>query len=519
MTIGDSANIELRWGTVAKTDGKTIELPYFDPSNELLKTIGLGFLIHEGGHVRFTDFDCIPVNSQPLDDEIFNRLEDRRIELKMMEIYGGAASILAETARHVFSNLPDNGEIDKTKPATLLLDYILFRQRCSLPGQEFLETCADEYLDVMRQTFPAHSIDQLQMLLAKAETVASTADTWALAEQIRQLFDLDNNSDDQDQHPDQQDSNQAEGNSSQQGTSEDDAKTKNLREVLKDQNPSGVDTSQLIADELNAGYREAQQTGDGMLPGISGVSEVKIRPRFGEAEVARLIANRLSTKLAAALEEDLRIKPRPARRGKRILGNKICNAITGDVRIYRAEARKRIPNAAIQLLLDRSESMNGIVSGNVTRIQLARRAALGLACTLDMFSHIGFAAAAFPAEEDKIIDLQKFDQTARSCAGLYGGLSATGGTPLANALMRAAQRLSTRKEDRKIIIVISDGEPNEKDAVRKVVKRCERSGFEMYGLSIENNALSNFIDRTAVLTDGAYLPEALFDLAGKIVRT
>jgi hypothetical protein len=162
--------------------------------------------------------------------------------------------------------------------------------------------------------------------------------------------------------------------------------------------------------------------------------------------------------------------------------------------------------------------MNRLVDGNVTRIQLARRAALGLAITLDMFPHIGFAAAAFPAEEDKIIDLQRFDQTARSCAGLYGGLSASGSTPLANALMRAAQRLSSRKEDRKIIIVISDGQPAESEAVRKVVKRCELSGFEMYGLSIESNALSNFIHRTVALKNGATLPEALFDLAGKIVR-
>ncbi|WP_336107825.1 hypothetical protein, partial [Thalassospira sp. CH_XMU1420-2] len=151
--IGKKANIEIKWGKQACTDGNWIELPYFDPQSERLRRLALGKLLHECGHVRFTDFS-VP-ETQPLHEQLFNIFEDGRIERCMMGEYGGAQKLLMEMAHEVFLGdaTPTKDEIINEDPTQKLLNFVLYQQRAQLPGQHELQPIAGEYLQEVENTW------------------------------------------------------------------------------------------------------------------------------------------------------------------------------------------------------------------------------------------------------------------------------------------------------------------------------------------------------------------------------
>ena len=78
-------------GDQAMTDGKTITLPYFpNPSKELVDELN-GFLDHEVGHVKFTDFKTLEKVKTRFHGEMLNAIEDVRIERGMIEEFPGTA--------------------------------------------------------------------------------------------------------------------------------------------------------------------------------------------------------------------------------------------------------------------------------------------------------------------------------------------------------------------------------------------------------------------------------------------
>ena len=90
--------IEVRFdGSQAHTDGKVIVLPNLLSMSE--KEIGIlyAILLHEVGHVKYTDNDQWKKGLSKVDRfnafQIINSIEDARIENKLMKVYGGADEI------------------------------------------------------------------------------------------------------------------------------------------------------------------------------------------------------------------------------------------------------------------------------------------------------------------------------------------------------------------------------------------------------------------------------------------
>lgn len=87
-------------GVQAYTDGKEIHLPNLLTLTEKEIDFLYGILLHEAGHVKFTDFSTmekvmpkITTHNQML---LANAIEDARIENKMMSVYAGAPEIFSD---------------------------------------------------------------------------------------------------------------------------------------------------------------------------------------------------------------------------------------------------------------------------------------------------------------------------------------------------------------------------------------------------------------------------------------
>jgi hypothetical protein len=92
-------------GNQACTDGRTITLPSLPldmPETFLL--LVRGYLDHEAGHIRETDFDALRgARLSPLEHHVWNSIEDWRVERRMAEIFPGCRHNFNRLVRHVFA--------------------------------------------------------------------------------------------------------------------------------------------------------------------------------------------------------------------------------------------------------------------------------------------------------------------------------------------------------------------------------------------------------------------------------
>ena len=198
-----------------------------------------------------------------------------------------------------------------------------------------------------------------------------------------------------------------------------------------------------------------------------------------------------------------------AHRGHRLNTAGLYRLSTGDAALFRRCCQRVAPATAVGLLLDRSGSMH-------PQIQLAGQAVLATALALEEIDGVSCWAAAFPGRHPhQIVPLKGFAERTRRVAGRFG-LAAGGGTPLANALWRAGFELIRRLEPRRLLIVATDGQPHDEEAVSDILARCRASGIEVIGLGIGQSltavrAVFGDRDATAIEVITALAP-ALFAL-------
>jgi cobaltochelatase CobT len=85
-----------------------------------------------------------------------------------------------------------------------------------------------------------------------------------------------------------------------------------------------------------------------------------------------------------------------------------------------------------------------------------------------------------------------------------------GGTPTANAIWAARAVLLQRKEPRKIIIVLTDGQPDSKMATKIATERVEKDGIEIAAIGINTDCVKKFWKNSRCITEFEKLPQALF---------
>jgi len=156
---------------------------------------------------------------------------------------------------------------------------------------------------------------------------------------------------------------------------------------------------------------------------------------------------------------------------------------------------------AVTILLDLSESTNELVEGtDKTVLQLTREAAALVAVAIDgigdPFAIHGFASdGRHDVQYYRFKDFnQKFDDEVKArLAGMRGGLS----TRMGAAMRHAAHHLLQQPERRKLLLLITDGEPadiDERDPqhlrhdTRKAVEELHTRGILTYCLTLDPNA-------------------------------
>ena len=238
---------------------------------------------------------------------------------------------------------------------------------------------------------------------------------------------------------------------------------------------------------------------------------------IGNALINRVLneSGKIRASLQGLVQSSRYDRPVNKRSGNRIDGRKLSRLVQGDSRIFERRHLHRVPNTAIHLLVDSSGSMNGVYDPNKPShrlINLAMESAVALALALEGISGVNPAVTRFPfGDTENVVPLLKHGQKVRPNAAVFS-LTTDGGTPLDAALWYAAASVLATREERKVIMVLTDGQPDDECSAKTIIHRCEATGIELVGIGICYDT-SHLFDRSILISNVSELRAELFKIS------
>jgi nitric oxide reductase activation protein len=223
----------------------------------------------------------------------------------------------------------------------------------------------------------------------------------------------------------------------------------------------------------------------------------------------------LRRSLLSLLESRARTNRWCVEQGRRVKTSRLSRLCTGDARIFERRFTKKAINTAITLLLDSSSSMNAN-----DRMGLAKEACVALSLAIDAMQGVALEVMTFPYGSASLgrhgFGLAKdFNETTAAIKKRFSRISSNGGTPMAPAIVTAGSRLLRRPEPRKVMLVLTDGEPDSLELTHAAIETMK--GIEMIGIGIESSEVARVFERFVVIQDVRDLPQQLLTKARELL--
>jgi cobaltochelatase CobT len=516
-------------GDEAKTDGKVIYLPALDPEDTESEILAYGYLGHEIGHVRHTDFTLLgKLQWKGLQDTLQNIFEDVYMERKIGQEYPGIRSDLKRLVEHLVTEGTFKCATDADHPAVILQRYLLYRMRSEILEQAAVGDIAEKTELVFRAKVSEGFAAKVGSVIARAGAMESTQDACTLTEDLMKII--------QDEHEQNQDKakpgssngktgqqdgipdgssptgNQGQqpgaraGGSPQSGKSSSQV-AKEILDVKGDALDKGL--AEILQDRLKKKAQEAAAKGSGGSGAGVGEADPPQNSLQGDptnlVAAARASTNALRIKLGSLIEAAVNDDENLESFGVTLDTMAVQRAVLGDRNIFRSDTEERGVNTAVMIIFDRSGSMR-------TRIDVARQAALSVCLAMKDLPGVSVGCAAFPSHRGayEVLPLTMFGESPIATAGRYEMVNASGGTPMTEAIWWGACQLAMRDETRKIMLVVTDGDPDRPQSCDTAIRMLSAQGIEMLGLGIGVLTVKRLFPVSAVINGIDELAPAMF---------
>ncbi|MFB2672181.1 VWA domain-containing protein [Shewanella xiamenensis] len=522
-------------GQDAFTDGERIVIPTANPDDPHYQQIAWGYLAHEAAHIRHTNFDMVQkASSKPIRKALLNIIEDVRIENELAKDYPGTRRSISQVIEYMVDT-QQMSVPEQLEPASNLQAWLLFRLRCHFLGQKALTPLYQAVDERVRQLFPAAAMSRLSAMLTAVPSLASTGEVLKLVDAIVAMLkeesrppqdesDADSGNDiGQDASNDSNNSSDSQtpeaassamGDAAETGDSDNSDQADNLRQALEASAAQfEPDTFAQVAEVLS----EQAEGHQGVTPLSLPQAE---QAMLGDEAILTLSASesaQIRARLRGMVQSSQDNRNHAKRQGLRVATHRLAASQAGESRLFIQRQPRIAPNAAVHLLVDISGSMGKpIGEGNRKYFHVANEAALALAMALEGIPGVVPAVSYFPGvhQEVSIALLPKqsvrhraacFDQKPRGC------------TPMAQAMWFAANSLLAQKQKRKLMIVLTDGDPDDWAATHDIVDRCRRSSFELLGIGIQTRSVEKFFPQSIVINDVKDLKRELFEVTQQLL--
>ena len=522
-------------GQDAFTDGERIVIPTANPDDPHYQQIAWGYLAHEAAHIRHTNFDMVQkASSKPIRKALLNIIEDVRIENELAKDYPGTRRSISQ----VIEYMVDTQQMcvpEQLEPASNLQAWLLFRLRCHFLGQIALTPLYQAIDERVRQLFPAAAMSRLSAMLTAVPSLASTGEVLKLVDAIVAMLE-------EESRPPKDESDAGSGNDIGQDASNDsnnssDSQTPEtgssaMGDAAETRDSDNSDQADNLRQALEASaaqfepdtFAKVAEVLSEQAEGHQGVTPLSLpqaeQAMLGDEAILTLSASesaQIRARLRGMVQSSQDNRNHAKRHGLRVATHRLAASQAGESRLFIQRQPRIAPNAAVHLLVDISGSMGKpIGEGNRKYFHVANEAALALAMALEGIPGVVPAVSYFPGihQEVSIALLPKqsvrhraacFDQKPRGC------------TPMAQAMWFAANSLLAQKQKRKLMIVLTDGDPDDWAATHDIVDRCRRSGFELLGIGIQTRSVEKFFPQSIVINDVKDLKRELFEVTQQLL--
>lgn len=551
-------------GHAAYTDGKAIHLPSLPlDAPEILINLARGYIDHESAHLRETDFEALKLASlSPLEMHIWNTIEDWRVENKLAALFPGCRQNFTWLIEHLFGGQSEAGAV--SSPALHILNWLLLTVRSwDVPS---LDPKRDSMAMSVDAHFPGLRVRMESILKSVQIRCRSTEDALEYARKLASLLAQTSSTENQKNKPngsdqaedvDQDQSSEAgiqapcpagasclEDSSNQDDVGmgpgepnsydsitttpvDSDGEDMTLKPLPDEARKELQDLLSMDADSLpkEMGSILAEALGQ-MANGDQDKCLAVAIPRpkqsrplpADELKEVRQASVALRTRLHGLLQTTTLARSHTDRTGK-LDTRSLHRSVTADPRVFRRYGERQGIDTAAHILLDCSSSM-------AQRIQLASKACFTVAKALQSCS-INVALTAFPAA---FVQDDRGDNGSWATVGQiikHGErvhervlVNAAGSTPMGEALWWVLQSMLPLPEKRKLILILTDGEPDSVPSMLDATEQATRLGMEVYGIGIGATNIESLLPGKArSISSLGELAPAMFEmLQGALMR-
>lgn len=490
-------------GKGAYTDGNFIHLPALPlECSETIIGLARGYIDHEAAHIRETRFDWLKLaNLTPLEVYIWNIFEDWRVEHRLARLFPGCRSNFNWLIQHLFGK----NSVQATDPAMAILNWLLLSVRTwDVPSLADQRDAVGSYVE----THYPGLVGRLNSVLKKVNAYCdSTQDCILYAREVVSIL-KEKTAPQPSQNGELKRGKTAEKGAPDALSSE--ASKRRLEKVIQ---ASEDDLPHDLGEELAETLRKEtpHDLNEALRVARPGTKTTKpIQPE--DAVAAKRASTALRTQLQGLLQSSVLTRSKTGRHG-RLDVRQLHRLAVADSRVFKRNGQKAGIDTAVHVLLDCSGSMR-------RRIKLTTQACHAVALALDSIGGINVGVTVFPAGT-AADGGNGYPKGPTVCPILNHGdrihsnfaMSATGCTPLGESLWWALQQTLSLAESRKIILILTDGDPDSFSMAVEAIEDGRRFGVEIYGLGIMSEAITKLLpNHSRTINDLSELASAMFNI-------
>ena len=550
MTLGRDAKIKITVGgdnSYCKTDGSHINIARM-PSTPLGRMLMTGLVFHEIGHKNYTTGGARP---DGLLGDMINVVEDIRVDVVTIKTRPGTCFNLEAVTTHYVNK----GSLEPMNLPHALLGKVMaygfgtvLKQAAILP----LEVLCNEMMD---DAFGAEFIADVDTIIKDMHKLRTTADSRVMAQKLIDLLvqqqaqpQLSATQSSPTQQKQQNQGNQGNQGQAQNGGKQKSSDSASAKQELPGQNDkTGNQQHQEKEEEgkqASGSGGNGAGSGGGTRPTPEEIAEM-LKNKTGYGDLSALIQNELdeiadntpcsiregipllpdigrlsalhgklneveaisaSSRMRARMMGMLQsIKMQPTSyglSGRKLASGRLVRMATGDPRIFRKKIETVEVNTAVMVLLDLSGSMT-------SRYRIANAAAFALHTTLFGLKGVAVCSAEFSGK-DKAPEINMLVDFGRKPLSEHFNHYPFDGTPTHNAIWAGRAMLLQRPEPRKILLILTDGCPDNGNETRAATRRALKDGIEIAAIGIMDGSVRHYWDNHKVITSIQDLPSAMF---------
>lgn len=469
----------------------------------------IGLAIHEGCHLKWTDFTQMPSEPNAIIRNLINILEDERIERECGETMPGYANYLKATKYYMFDLYrqkaqEQNGGKKLEAPVRLLNAILALIRYPKALDHDDLEEFTDELYDVR------------EVILDYPKTSPEVTDAAkAIYEIIKHYFEKQMEQDENQNGKASQKGNPSSGESGEgePSTGDGDAQQsenleKRVAEALEELEEKAGSLSDITSDPGEQqpmgeeDMAECVQKDDCQLAGICentitlGETSGSVLYKAQENREMYEDSLRRVRKYIPAIAKTLKghcseyaVTYRGMRSGLLDTG-KLAEAYQGVQTVYVREGSVKSDRMAVCVLIDESGSMYGEKIRAARDLGVLLNEAVSTIPSIDLYIYghtYGDKCRDSYCEGRQIAELQVYREKGYAPRRALGSVEARSGNLDSFAIREAAARMKKLSSYRKnLMFVITDGAPNERyEQLTSTVKQLEKTGMDIVAVCIE----------------------------------